>query len=55
MDHLGFVRVEQHYHRELWFERIRQGYAPDQYRVDESASGLTAPFEDEDDDKHEDE
>jgi glycosyltransferase involved in cell wall biosynthesis len=27
MGHLGFVRVKQHYHRDLWFERIRQIYA----------------------------
>ena len=31
------------------------GFDPDQYRVRESASGLAAPFEDEDDDEHEDE
>jgi hypothetical protein len=30
-------------------------FDPDQYRVRESASGLAAPFEDEDDDEHEDE
>ena len=30
-------------------------FDPEQYRVRESASGLAAPFEDEDDDEHEDE
>jgi len=30
-------------------------FDPDQYRVRKSASGLAAPFEDEDDDEHEDE
>ena len=27
MGHSGFMRIKQHYHRELWFERIRQVYA----------------------------
>jgi glycosyltransferase involved in cell wall biosynthesis len=27
MGHLAFVRVKEHYHRELWLERIRQVYA----------------------------
>jgi glycosyltransferase involved in cell wall biosynthesis len=27
MGHSGFVRMKQHYHRELWLERIRQVYA----------------------------
>jgi hypothetical protein len=30
-------------------------FDPDQYRVRESASGVAQPFEDEDDDEHEDE
>ena len=30
-------------------------FDPEQYRVGESASGLAAPFENEDDDEHEDE
>jgi hypothetical protein len=30
-------------------------FDPDQYRLRESASGLATPFEDEDDDEHEDE
>ena len=30
-------------------------FDPEQYRVGESASGLAASFEDEDDDEHEDE
>ena len=30
-------------------------FDPEQYRVRDSASGLAAPFEDEDDDEHEDE
>lgn len=27
MGHAGFMRIKQHYHRELWLERIRQVYA----------------------------
>jgi hypothetical protein len=27
MGHSGFMRIKQHYHRELWLERIKQVYA----------------------------
>ena len=35
--------------------KLVERFDPDQYRVRESASGVTQPFEDEDDDEHEDE
>jgi hypothetical protein len=41
--------------RELREQLDRASLDPEQYRVGESASGLAAPFEDEDDDEHEDE
>ena len=35
--------------------KLVERFDPDPYRVGESASGLTPPFEDEHDDEHEDE
>ena len=43
------------YQLELKFLKLVVRFDPEQYRVGESASGLAAPFEDEDDDEHEDE
>jgi hypothetical protein len=34
--------------------KLVERFDPDQYRVRENASDLAAPFEDEDDDQHED-